>query len=125
MKGQVLKVPTHVARRGKVWCEPLKLHFPQVYRIVKKKALRSTAASSCKLNEVILNCEFSLLKIKDERGIANAVPLGHLSSSDDRSLIVRHHRSALLASTYLQGVEDIDPTNACGGIIRRSAEFSR
>ena len=39
MEGQVLKFPTRVARRGDVWCEPLKIYFPQVYRLVRKNSV--------------------------------------------------------------------------------------
>lgn len=117
MKGQVLKFPTRVARRGNVWCEPLKLHFPQVYRLVKKKVSLSSAAPSLKLNETVVDCEFALLNVNDEtRGIGNATPVRHLSSSDNRSLIVRHHWSKSLASAYLQGVEDMEPRQVCSGI---------
>ena len=46
MEGQVLKFPTRVARPGDVWCEPLKIYFPQVYRLVRKKVSLSSAAPS-------------------------------------------------------------------------------
>jgi hypothetical protein len=117
MKAQVLKFPTRFARRGDVWCEPLKIYFPQVYRITKKKRSFSSAASTPYATAA--DCDFALFNVKDEgRGIANAIPVRHLSSSDDHSLIVRHHCSELLASAYLQGAEDQDPAHPCGGIFK-------
>jgi len=124
MKGQVLKFPTRVARRGDVWCEPLKIHFPQVYRLVRKKASLSSAAPSFNHNETVVACDFSLFNLKDEvAGIAKAIPLRHLSSSDDRSLIIRHHWSESLANAYLQGVEDMDPVQPYGGIYQTERDI--
>ncbi|GLI95516.1 hypothetical protein LMG27198_45080 [Methylocystis echinoides] len=45
-----------------------------------------------------------------------SIPLRHLTPSDDRSLIIRHHWSKLLANTYLRAVEDIDSSHSCGAI---------
>src|SRR3974390_2403106 len=60
---------------------------------------------------------FTLFDLKDEvAGIAKAIPVRHLSPSDDRSLIIRHHWSESLANAYLQGVEDMDPDQPCGGV---------
>jgi len=117
MEGQLLKFPTRVARRGDVWCEPLEIYFPQVYRLVRKKVSLSTAAPSFKHNESVVACDFSLFNLKDDvAGTAKAIPLRHLSPSDDRSLVIRHHWSEPLANAYLQGVEDTDSNQPRGGI---------
>jgi hypothetical protein len=124
MEGQVLKFPSRVARRGDVWCEPLKIYFPQVYRIVRKKVSLSTVAPSFKHNETVVACDFSLFNFNDDvAGIAKAIPLRHLSPSDDRSLVIRHHWSESLASAYLQGVEDTDPNQLRGGIYEAEGEI--
>ena len=124
MDGQVLKFPTRVARRGDVWCEPLKIYFPQVYRLVRKKVSLSSAAASFKQNETVVTCDFSLLNLKDNvAGIAKAIPVRHLSPSDDRSLVLRHHWSASLANAYLVGVEDTDPNQPRGGIYETEGEI--
>lgn len=115
MKDQVLKFPTLVAQRGEVWCEPLKIYFPQIYRLVRKKASLSSAAPGFRHNETVVGCDFSFFNLNDNM-TANSVPLRHLSPSDDRSLVVRHHWSESLANAYLQGVEDTDPDQPCGGI---------
>ena len=124
MDGQVLKFPTRVARRGDVWCEPLKIYFPQVYRLVRKKVSLSSAAQSFKQNETVVACDFSLFNLKEDvAGIAKAIPVGHLSPSDDRSLVIRHHWSDSLASAYLQGVEDMGPDQPNGGIYETEGEI--
>jgi len=124
MEGQLFKFPTAVARRGDVWCEPLKIYFPQVYRLVRKKMSISTAAPSFKHNETVVACDFSLFNLDDDvAGIAKAIPLRHLSLSDDRSLVIRHHWSESLASAYLQGVEDTDPNQPRGGIYEAEGEI--
>ena len=117
MDGQLLKFPPRVARRGDVWCEPLKIYFPQVYRLIRKRVSLSSVAPSFRHNETVVACVFSLLNLKDDvAGTAKAIPVRHLSSSDDRSLIIRHHWSESLASAYLQGVEDMGPDQPRGGI---------
>jgi hypothetical protein len=124
MKGQVLRFPTRVARRGDVWCEPLKIYFPQVYRLGRKKVSLSSVAPSFKHNETVVACDFSLFKFKDDvAGIAKAIPVRHLSPSDDRSLVIRHHWSESLANAYLQGVEDLDPDQPRGGIYETEGEI--
>jgi len=124
MEGQVLKFPTRVARRGDVWCEPLRIYFPQVYRLVRKKVSLSSAAPSFKHNETVVACDFSLFNLKDDvAGIAKAIPVRHLSPSDDRSLVIRHHWSESLANAYLLGVEDMDPNQPRGGIYETEGEI--
>jgi hypothetical protein len=124
MDGQVLKFPTRVARRGDVWCEPLKIYFPQVYRLVRKKVSLSSAAQSFKQSETVVACDFSLFNLKEDvAGIAKAIPVGHLAPSDDRSLVIRHHWSESLASAYLQGVEDMDPDQPNGGVYETEGEI--
>ena len=124
MNGQVLKFPTRVARRGDVWCEPLKIYFPQVYRLVRKKVSLSSAAPTFKHNETVVACDFSLFNVKDEvAGIAKAIPVRHLCPADDRSLIIRHHWSESLANAYLQALEDMDPGQLRGGIHETEGEI--
>ena len=124
MDSQVLKFPTRVARRGDVWCEPLKIYFPQVYRLVRKRVSRSSAAPAFKHQETVVACDFALFNLKDDvAGIAKANPVRHLSPSDDRSLVIRHHWSASLANAYLVGVEDTDPNQPRGGIYETEGEI--
>ena len=124
MEGRLLKFPTGVAPRGEVWCEPLKIYFPQIYRLVRKKVSLSSAAPSFKRNETVVACDFSLFNLEDDVAtFAKAIPLRHLSPSDDRSLVIRHHWSESLASAYLQGVEDTDPNQPRSGIYESEGEI--
>lgn len=117
MNGQILKLSTGVVRRGEVWCEPLKIHFPQVYRVIRKRASSSPTASSSMHPQTVLTNDFSLFTTEDNlNGAIKSIPLRHLTPSDDRSLIIRHHWSKLLANTYLRAVEDIDSSHSCGAI---------
>lgn len=84
----------------------------------------SSAAPSFKHSETVFACDFSLFNLKDDvAGIAKAIPVRHLSPSDDRSLVIRHHWSESLANAYLQGVEDIDPDQSSGGIFETEGEI--
>jgi hypothetical protein len=124
MDGQVLKFPTRVARRGNVWCEPLKVYFPQLFRLVRKRVSLSSAGPSFKHNETVVACDFSLFNLKDDvAGIAKAIPVSHLSPADDRSLVIRHHWSESLANAYLLGVEDTDSNQPRGGIYETEGEI--
>lgn len=114
MNVQVFTFPTGAARQGEVWCEPLKIYFPQVYRVIRKSVSLSSAAPSFRHNETPVACDFSLFNLKND--VTGSIPVRHLSPSDDRSLIVRHHWSKSLANAYLQGVEDMDPDQPCRGI---------
>jgi hypothetical protein len=117
MKGQILKIPTGVARRGEVWCEPLKVHFPQVYRVIRRRASLSSTTSASMHPQTVFASDFSLFNLEDNfNGAAKSIPLRHLTPLDDRSLIIRHHWSELLANTYLRAVEDIDSNHSCGAI---------
>jgi hypothetical protein len=124
MEGRLLKFPPGAAPRGEVWCEPLKIYFPQIYRLVGKKVSLSSAAPSFKRNETVVACDFSLFNLEEDVvAFAKAIPLRHLSPSDDRSLVIRHHWSESLASAYLQGVEDTDPNQPRDGIYESEGEI--
>ncbi|MGJ0510005.1 MAG: hypothetical protein ACR652_23325 [Methylocystis sp.] len=112
MNVQVFTFPTGVVRQGEVWCEPLKIYFPQIYRVIRKNVSRSSVSPS--FNERPVACDFSLFNLKN--AVTGSIPVRHLSPSDDRSLIVRHHWSKSLANAYLQGVEDMDSDQPCRGI---------
>jgi len=124
MDGQVLKFPPSAARRGDVWCEPLKIYFPQVYRLVRNRVSLTSAGPNFEHHETVVACDFSLFKLKDDvGGIAKATPLRHLSPSDNRSLVIRHHWSASRAEAYLLGVEDTDPNQPRAGLYETEGEI--
>jgi hypothetical protein len=118
MNGQVVNFPS-AARPGEVWCEPLKIYFPQIYRLVRRQASLSSMAPSFRHPQTVFACDFSFFNLTDNAtGVPKDVPLRHLSPSDNRSLIIRHHWSELLANAYLRGVEDMNPDQPCGGICK-------
>jgi hypothetical protein len=85
----------------------------------------SSVTTSFKHNETVVACDFSLFNLENQvAGIARAVPARHLSPSDDRSLIIRHHRSDSLAIADFQGVEDMDPDQPCAKRFRSGFGFT-
>lgn len=85
---EVLKFPTRITRQGGVWCEPLKLYFPQIYLIPSRGP--SPRTPDAPLSQ--FGFDFVLLPIKEGlRAPASALPLRQLSPLDTFSLIVRHH----------------------------------
>lgn len=101
------------AEHGNIWCPPLRLYFPRIFRISHKDAKRARTAGAHLLHHI----SYTL----DPRGIA--APRGcvvneidHLDRDATHSLIVRHHWSRSLASSYLEGVEDMTDTHENAGI---------
>ena len=117
MRGELLKFPTVNAQLGNVWCEPLKLHFPQVVRLVRHTSALSAAGLGSSLRRPHVKCEYSLHSEPDpEAGIVAAVPVDRLQPGEEKSLIVRHHWSDAMANAYLLGVEDMEPDQPYGSI---------
>jgi hypothetical protein len=117
MRGHAQKFSSQAPQRGNVWCEPLKLCFPKIYRIVRKETASSSATPRFESKRASFASEFTLRNLKDETNcITKTTPVRHLSPSDDQSLIIRHHWSISLASAYLQGIEDMGSSYACDGL---------
>jgi hypothetical protein len=119
MNERVLKFPTRPATPGKIWCEPLEIFFPQVYRLRKKHDLLSTASPSRGLKTTISLYTQERYTLSTHDGPA---PLGEASAVDrlqpweDRSVIVRCHLDARAAESYLSGLAEHVPSLVCGQV---------
>lgn len=115
----VLKMPRKAVKRGRIWCEPLELYFPQVYRLRDKDCHVVIAGMDSNLSQPCHACAFTLevggAALSVERAWA-AAPIQQMSRCDKGSLIVRHHWSEMLANAYLEGVEDLAATPTVGGV---------
>ncbi len=107
-----------VAKPRSIFCKPLNLCFPQIYRLHRShripslhKPLASAAWSLETHGKFSLHCEFSA-----QSEIVLAKPISHLAPTDRSSLILRHHWSRSRAQAYLQGIEDIAPDRGIGGV---------
>ena len=99
--------------RGRVWCPPLRLYFPRIFRISRKTAKRARDAGAPALRHISYTLDPSVTTpirsfIVDE--------IDRLDRDAPHSLIVRHHWSRSLASSYLEGVEDIADAHNNAGI---------
>lgn len=97
---------------GRVWCPPLRLYFPRIFGISRKVAKRPRQDKAHELQHITYTL--------DPRAIAAirgsiVDEIDHLDPDAPHSLIVRHHWSRSLASSYLEGVEDMtDISNNTG-----------
>jgi hypothetical protein len=97
--------------RGRVWCPPLRLYFPRIFRISEKTAKRPRDASAPALHHISYTLDPSAMAAI---GSFVVEEIDRLDGDAPHSLIVRHHWSRSLASSYLEGVEDMAPHENAG-----------
>jgi hypothetical protein len=100
------------ADHGRIWCPPLRLYFPRIFAISRKAAKRARHENPQALQHIAYTLDPSAMAAI--RGcVVNEID--HLDRNASHSLIVRHHWSRSLASSYLEGVEDVmDASNSAG-----------
>jgi hypothetical protein len=100
----VVTCPLGSAEAGNIWCPPLELYFPQVFRLSRRVARSGGAAA-------VTHIGYTLDRAAS-RAVAGSEThaIDHLSAEETHSLIVRHHWSDSLASAYLEAVEDLADT---------------
>jgi hypothetical protein len=91
------------ANDRRIWCPPLRLYFPGIFRISRKFAKRPRRENAPELQHIAYTLDPSAMA-----AIAGCVvdEIDHLDRNASHSLILRHHWSRSLASSYLEGVED-------------------
>jgi hypothetical protein len=101
----VVTCPLGSAEPGNIWCPPLELYFPQIFRITRSVARSSRAAE-------VTHIGYTLDPRAASRMVAGSVThaVDYLSAEETHSLIVRHHWSESLANAYLEAVEDLAET---------------
>jgi len=102
-------VGTFRAKRGKVYCAPLKLYFPQIFKVVRRSEGRvvQLRTKSIKPRGAAATSHYVLSNtLPAGEGVVSAVPVEALSPSEERSLIVHHFWSREHAMFYAQAAED-------------------
>jgi hypothetical protein len=90
----------------------LRLYFPRIFRISRKAPKRAREDKAPALQHITYTLDPSAMAairgcVVDE--------IDHVDRGASHSLIVRHHWSRSLASSYLEGVEDVtDASNSTG-----------
>lgn len=118
MRGEVVKFPIGIARRGKVFCKPLNIYFPQIYRLVRKRDALISRVNGVSVGDLQRNtiCDYSLTaEVDTAAGVIRTVEIDHLSQGDDASLIIHHFWSMDHAIFYAKSAEDHfrdQPSNA-------------
>jgi hypothetical protein len=117
MIATVVRFPQSKIQPGKIFCEPLKLFFPQLYRIIRKQLLKGATGASPG-HSSLQSATFSLVAdAGPDADVATIIPIDHLSPSDEHSLLVRHFWTADQATSYMQGAEDHLPDQPLHSIV--------
>jgi hypothetical protein len=109
--GVIIKFPIRSGSKGSIWCEPLQCYFPQVFHGVQ----RITGEWIAEWGVVDVEPgEYHLFTLVNDcekyPGVKVFEPITRLEMNADRSLIVRWHGNEEIASTYLTGVADMNPS---------------
>jgi hypothetical protein len=114
-----------VRQRSRIFCKPLNLHFPQIYRLHRSRRMLTEHVSAASGEWIAgSRLEFSLSGDTSSRlGLVRAEPIKHLEPSDQNSLVLRHHWSRSRAQAYLQGVEDSNSVLSIGGVFPSDEAF--
>ncbi len=114
----IVNLKSSVRKRSRIFCKPLNLHFPQIYRLHFSRRMPAEQTSAAPGEWIAgSHVEFSLSGEASSRsGIVCAEPIEHLAPSDQNSLVLRHHWSRSRAQAYLQGVEDGNSVLPIGGV---------
>lgn len=118
MSEEIVTLRPFVAARNPIFCKPLNLRFPQIYRLHRSRRIPpdQTPAASGDWS-LRSHAKFSLSgEVAPHAEIVCVEPIGHLTLSDQKSLVLRHHWSRAMAQAYLQGVEDVEPDQPIGGV---------
>ncbi len=118
MPTEIVKLKATGAKPRPVFCKPLNLHFPQIYRLHRSHSVPSQQTPRSHGDWTLQTpSEFSLRNdIPRQSEITFAEPISHLAPTDPNSLILRHHWSRSTAQAYLQGVEDTESNQPIGSV---------
>jgi len=105
----VMRLTTRAVKIGTVWCHPLNLRFPTVYRVVQSITRDQFNAHGLHDQEPFANENCYELENSARRylGTIERIAISTLDPSIDRvSLVIRYHPSEESALGYLVGLED-------------------
>jgi hypothetical protein len=106
--GKVLRFPVKRAVAGRVYCPPLNIHFPQLFRTVQTvtqadlDALGRTDAAP--IERFI---DYTLHEDAEYFGTVEREAVRCITEADQESIVVRHHRDMKEAVAYLNAVADL------------------
>lgn len=92
------------ADHGRIWCPPLRLYFPRIFRVSRKAAKRTRPTKARPRQHIAYTLDPSAIVGSPGCVVEEIDRLHHEAS---HSLILRHHWSRSLASSYLEGVVDV------------------
>ncbi|MGJ0620444.1 MAG: hypothetical protein ACR65Z_06985 [Methylocystis sp.] len=108
---EIVRFPRKQAQHGNVWCEPLGMYFPKIFRLSETASNNAEAAAT----------HFYTLDPRPSTSLAgySAQEIQQLDPHESHSLILRHHWSETAANSYLEGVDDFGEGNESPVILVR------
>jgi hypothetical protein len=106
--GNVVRFPIKAAVAGRVYCPPLNIHFPQLFRILQPVTRADLEALGETEVEPVENfIDYTLDQDHRYYGKVECEAVRNLAEADRESIVVRHHRSFEEAMSYLDAVSDL------------------
>jgi hypothetical protein len=106
---KVLRFPVHRARSGGVFCPPLKIMFPTLYRVSQTVTKEQLSAFGVGDQEPVSDYLHYTLSDDDSKfaGTIERTAIRGISATDSVSVVIRHHNSPEMAVSYLEGIGDV------------------
>lgn len=117
----VIEVKFRKASQRGVYCQPLKLYFPPLYRVVSSATEEDLSVFQTAMEIAPFeNCiGYSIDPDEDIFGLQERKIVNHILEDTGSSVVIRHHRSQQSASEYLEGAHDAGiPHEHTGSIIQ-------
>ncbi len=106
--GQVVRFPVKRAVAGRVYCPPLNIYFPQLFRIVQTVTRADLDALGVTDEQPIENfIHYTLHDDAEYIGTVEREAVRSIAEAGQESVVVRHHRGVDEAVSYLDAVSDI------------------
>jgi hypothetical protein len=104
---KIVRFPVNRAGSGSVYCAPLKLHFPPLFRVVQTFSpaeLRLHGAAGAEMSERFVH--YTLSEEDNYVGTIVRQPVNRIMEADQNSIVIRHHANVEQAMSYINGVAD-------------------
>jgi hypothetical protein len=106
--GQVVRFPVKRAVAGRVYCPPLNIYFPQLFRVVQTVTQADLDALGLTDEQPLENfIHYTLHEDEEYFGTVAREAVRSITETGQESVIIRHHRDLNEAVSYLDAVTDL------------------
>lgn len=105
--GKILRFPVNRVNAGSVYCPPLKLYFPPLYRVVQTVTLEELRRDGIAEEGLAgRHIHYTLSEEDNYFGTISRTVVPRITEADQASIIIRHHPNLEQAMSYLDGAAD-------------------